>query len=41
MQSSDLGFEERQTLLMSSLRSIPCGLASGTLCNIRLLSSLV
>jgi len=39
-QGGDLGFEESQMLLMLSFRSIPCGLASGTLRKIPLLSSL-
>lgn len=41
MQGSGLGFEERQTLLIFSFRSIACGLASGTFRKIHVLSSLV
>ena len=41
MQGSELGFEERQTPLIFSFRSITCGLASGTLRKIHLFSSLV
>jgi hypothetical protein len=41
MQGSGLGFEERQTLLIFSFRSIPWGLACGTLRKIDRFSSLV
>jgi len=41
MQGSGLGIEELQTLLIFSFRSIPCGLAGGTLRKIHRFSSLV
>ena len=36
MRGSDLGFEERQELLIFLFRSKSCGLASGSLCKIHL-----